>query len=86
MSSRLEVLGVDSLIAPEIIGNFNEAFGTEISSPEFASAFDVLSLCELVKSIIGISSLGSSDSSPLKPWSVQANDVIGLHALVHPVR
>ncbi|KAL3450160.1 hypothetical protein BJX65DRAFT_305618 [Aspergillus insuetus] len=76
MTSRLEDLGVVSLIAPEIIGNLNETFGTEISSPEFASAIDVLSLCELVKSTIGISSLGSSDSSGPKPWSVQANDVI----------
>ncbi|KAJ0419262.1 BcPKS20, polyketide synthase [Aspergillus carlsbadensis] len=52
MTSGLEDLGVDSLIAPEIIGSLNEAFGTEISSPEFASAIDVLSLCELVKGTI----------------------------------
>jgi acyl carrier protein len=76
MTSRLEDLGVDSLIAPEMIGNLNEAFGTEISSPEFASAIDVLSLCELVKSTINIGSFGSSGSSDPEPWSVQVNDVM----------
>ncbi|KAL4965974.1 uncharacterized protein BDV14DRAFT_199425 [Aspergillus stella-maris] len=62
LSSRLEELGADSLVAPEIVSNINEALGLEISSIDFASADDVQSLCELVGGALGLAT--PSASSP----------------------
>ncbi|KAK7942475.1 polyketide synthase [Apiospora aurea] len=48
MDSKLEDLGVDSLISGEIISRLNEALNVDITSSELASATDVASLCQLI--------------------------------------
>ncbi|KAK6826518.1 hypothetical protein RU639_005476 [Aspergillus parasiticus] len=48
MDSKLEDLGVDSLIKTEIISNLNKDLGLDISSTEFASMADVVSLCDYI--------------------------------------
>ena len=54
MDSKLEDLGADSLVAWEIISNLNEAFGSDISSDDFASIVDVASLCNLISGGLGV--------------------------------
>jgi acyl carrier protein len=61
MESRLEDLGVDSLVAVEIINFLKEAFGCDISSEAFASADDVASLAALVTRFSGN---GSPETTP----------------------
>ncbi|KAL4867611.1 hypothetical protein BDV12DRAFT_198031 [Aspergillus spectabilis] len=75
MISKLEDLGADSLIAPEIIRNLNKALGLELSSIEFAAAVDVNSLCELVRGALGAASSGSSSSSSSTAWSTPDADI-----------
>ncbi|KAE8331373.1 hypothetical protein BDV39DRAFT_189789 [Aspergillus sergii] len=48
MDSKLEDLGADSLVATEIISNLNKDLGLDISSTEFASIADVVSLCDYI--------------------------------------
>lgn len=64
-ASKLEDLGADSLVAPEIISNLKTALGLEISSVDFAAAPDVISLCRLVNraSMVNSNNHGSSSSS-----------------------
>ncbi|KAI1098484.1 hypothetical protein F4804DRAFT_350337 [Jackrogersella minutella] len=73
MDSKLEDIGSDSLIAGEIVSNLNEAFGIDISSTEFASTVDVVSLCGLI-------------SGTAYPGSVQTptDSSSGTHALSTP--
>ncbi|KAL4794685.1 hypothetical protein BDV19DRAFT_390051 [Aspergillus venezuelensis] len=68
MTSRLEELGADSLVAPEIVSNINDALGLEISSVDFASSDDVQALCDLVGGALGLTT--PSPSSPCSTmWS-----------------
>ncbi|KAE8310243.1 hypothetical protein BDV41DRAFT_590517 [Aspergillus transmontanensis] len=48
MDSKLEDLGVYSLIKTEIISNLNKDLGLDISWTEFASMADVVSLCDYI--------------------------------------
>ncbi|KAE8365309.1 hypothetical protein BDV27DRAFT_171731 [Aspergillus caelatus] len=48
MDSKLEDLGAESLVATEIISNLNKDLGLHISSTEFASMADVVSLCDYI--------------------------------------
>ncbi|EIT79328.1 polyketide [Aspergillus oryzae 100-8] len=48
MDSKLEDLGVESLIETEIISNLNKDLGLNISPSEFATMADVASLCDYI--------------------------------------
>ncbi|KAK8045536.1 hypothetical protein PG993_005560 [Apiospora rasikravindrae] len=64
LGSKLEDLGVDSLISGEIISRLNEALNVDITSSELASATDVASLCQLVaESLDGTSATPQSQST-----------------------
>ncbi|KAH8431101.1 uncharacterized protein LDX57_008762 [Aspergillus melleus] len=62
-SSRLDDLGADSLVAPEIISNLKEALGVDIPLADFAGTVDVMSLYELVRSALGYTPSSSSSSA-----------------------
>ncbi|KAL3473893.1 BcPKS20, polyketide synthase [Aspergillus californicus] len=49
MASNLEDLGVDSLVAPEIVNNLNAMLNVDISMTDFAEAVDVTALCQLAR-------------------------------------
>ncbi|KAK8084448.1 hypothetical protein PG997_005719 [Apiospora hydei] len=69
MDSKLEDLGVDSLISGEIITRLNEALNVDITSSELASATDVASLCQLIAESLdgGSSATPQSQSTNEKP-------------------
>lgn len=69
LDSKLEDLGVDSLISGEIIGRLNEALDVDITSSAFASATDVASVCQLIAK-----SLGGSPRTP-QSYSTPATSV-----------
>ncbi|KAK2046110.1 hypothetical protein LZ31DRAFT_630118 [Colletotrichum somersetense] len=80
LGSKLEDLGVDSLVSGEIISKLNEAFHIEITSSEFASATDVSSACHLVTKSLGVSS--SILQARSEPWNsinqVTPNPIVGI--------
>jgi acyl carrier protein/SAM-dependent methyltransferase len=49
MASRLEDLGVDSLVAPEIISNLKTVLNVDISVVDFPEIVDVAALCQLAR-------------------------------------
>ncbi|KAF7858490.1 hypothetical protein EAF04_009090 [Stromatinia cepivora] len=63
MDSNLEDLGADSLVAAEIISNLNDAFNVNISSTDFASIVDVISLCNHIAGTAGFDSVQTPLSS-----------------------
>ncbi|KAF5578714.1 polyketide synthase [Fusarium subglutinans] len=71
--SKLEDLGIDSFVSVEIIGNLKEAFNTDITSSEFASATDLASVYQLVTGLLS-SSRSSSTSPGLSTPDASANN------------
>ncbi|KAK7931820.1 polyketide synthase [Apiospora marii] len=55
LNSKLEDLGVDSLISGEIIGRLNEALNVDITSSELSAATDVAAVCQLIAESLGVS-------------------------------
>ncbi|KAF5531571.1 polyketide synthase [Fusarium mexicanum] len=71
--SKLEDLGIDSLVPVEIISNPKEAFNTDITSSELASATDVAYVDQLVTGLLS-TSRSSSTSLGLSTPDVSANN------------
>ncbi|PLB49342.1 BcPKS20, polyketide synthase [Aspergillus steynii IBT 23096] len=95
LGSRLEDLGSDSLIAPEIISSLKKALGVEISSVDFASVPDVISLCHLVggsparisSNSLSLSSSASNPDTPASDMSQEGSSNPGsMHAAFLQVR
>ncbi|KAL4981893.1 BcPKS20, polyketide synthase [Aspergillus falconensis] len=63
MASNLEDLGVDSLIAPEIVSNLNAMLSVDISLVEFAEVVNVMGLCRLVKGSSGVAVPASNSAA-----------------------
>jgi thioesterase domain-containing protein/acyl carrier protein/SAM-dependent methyltransferase len=78
--STLEDLGVDSLVATEIISNLNETFNLDISTTEFASMVDVASLCNLIPSALDADSIqtpmtSTSEYSQANPSALDVDSI-----------
>ncbi|CAG8111497.1 unnamed protein product [Penicillium salamii] len=58
MDSNLEYLGVDSLVASEIMGNLNKTLGVDRSSTDLSSVVNVASICSLFASPIDVDPAG----------------------------
>ncbi|KAJ5816624.1 hypothetical protein N7447_008857 [Penicillium robsamsonii] len=74
MDSRMEDLGVDSLVEAEIVSNLNGAFNLSTSPSDFASVENVESLCNFFAVTLGIAQINGQSSSashdsPLSPIS-----------------
>ncbi|KAL1866900.1 Type I Iterative PKS [Diaporthe australafricana] len=67
MDSKLEDLGADSLVGGEIISTLNDALGLDITSTDFSSVDDVISLCNLVAGALGHDSPQDTVSSTDTP-------------------
>jgi thioesterase domain-containing protein/acyl carrier protein len=63
MTSRLEDLGVDSLVAPEIISNLRTVLNVDISVVDFAETVDVAALCQLARGRPGSARSASTPSA-----------------------
>jgi SAM-dependent methyltransferase/acyl carrier protein len=50
LASKMEELGIDSLLATEVIGEIKKQFDVEITSEEFQELDDILSLCRKIRS------------------------------------
>ncbi|KAK8069620.1 BcPKS19- polyketide synthase [Apiospora phragmitis] len=72
LDSKLEDLGVDSLISGEIISRLNEALHVDITSSELSSATDVASICHLIAE-----SLDDSSATPQSQLSLGTSSQLG---------
>ncbi|KAL4923047.1 uncharacterized protein BDV17DRAFT_296735 [Aspergillus undulatus] len=78
MASNLEDLGVDSLVAPEIISNLNAVLNVDISLVDFAETFDVAALCQLARGSSGVA-VSASNSPAHGPAKVEPRHSEYLH-------